>query len=486
MYVIVAVPAATAVTTPVEEFTVAKLVLSLLHAPPEFPLELNVVVPFEQIACVPLSVPAFGAAVTVTVLVAVSFAQPPVPVTIYLIVVVPAATGVITPVLASTVAIPVFTELNAPPVSPFEENVVVPSEQIDWVPLSVPALGSVVTVTVLVADESLQPPVPVMVYVIVAVPDATAVTTPVELFTVATPASLLDHAPPEFPLELNVVVPFEQIACVPLSVPAFGAVVTVTVLVAVSFAHPPVPVTMYLMVVVPAATGVISPVLASTVAIPVFTELNVPPVLPSVVNVVVPSEQIDWVPLSVPAFGSVVTVTVLVADESLQPPVPVTVYVIVALPAATAVTTPVEALTVAKLVLSLVHAPPASPFELNVVVPLEQIACVPLSVPALGAAVTVTVLVAVSLAQPPVPVTIYLIVVVPAATGVITPVEAFTVATPVLTELHAPLSPSVENVVVPSEHTDCVPESTPAFGSVVTVTVLVADESLQPPVPVMV
>jgi hypothetical protein len=86
-----------------------------------------------------------------------------------------------------------------------------------------------------------------------------------------------------------------------------------------------VPVTIYLIVVVPAATGVITPVLASTVATPVFTELNVPPVSPSVAKVVVPSEQIACVPLSEPAFGSVVTVTVLVADESLQPPVPVMV-----------------------------------------------------------------------------------------------------------------------------------------------------------------
>ena len=38
--------------------------------------------PFEQIAVVPEIVPAEGAAVTVTVLVAVAFAQPPVPVTV--------------------------------------------------------------------------------------------------------------------------------------------------------------------------------------------------------------------------------------------------------------------------------------------------------------------------------------------------------------------------------------------------------------------
>jgi hypothetical protein len=161
--VIVAVPDATAVITPVELFTVATATSPLVHTPPASPLVLNVVVPFEQIACVPLSVPALGAAVIVTVLVAVSFEQPPLPVTTYLIVVVPAATGVTSPVLASTVATPVFNELKVPVMSPFEENVVVPSEQIDWVPDNEPAFGSVVTVTSLFAVASLQPPAPVMV-----------------------------------------------------------------------------------------------------------------------------------------------------------------------------------------------------------------------------------------------------------------------------------------------------------------------------------
>ena len=126
---------------------------------------------------------------------------------------------------------------------------------------------------------------------IVEVPAATAVITPVEAFTVAMVSSLLVHAPPLLPFDVNVVVPFEQIACVPLKVPAFAAVVTVTVLVAVSFAQPPVPVTTYLMVDVPAATGVITPVVEFTVATPVLVELHAPPVSPSVVNVTVPSEQ---------------------------------------------------------------------------------------------------------------------------------------------------------------------------------------------------
>jgi hypothetical protein len=79
--------------------------------------------------------------------------------------------------------------------------------------------------------------------VILAEPDATPVITPVELFTVAAPVLSDVQAPPVVPLLAKVVLPPTQIACVPLIVPALGAVVTVTVRVAVAFEQPPVPVT---------------------------------------------------------------------------------------------------------------------------------------------------------------------------------------------------------------------------------------------------
>ena len=83
-------------------------------------------------------------------------------------------------------------------------------------------------------------------------------------------------------------------------------------------------------------------------------------------------------------------------------------------------------------------------------VPPTQIACVPPSEPADGAAVTVTVLVAVALEHPPVPVIVYVIVAVPAETPVTTPVELLIVATPVLPEDQAPPElPLVVKVVVP-------------------------------------
>jgi hypothetical protein len=159
----------------------------------------------------------------------------------------------------------------------------------------------------------------------VAVPAETPVTTPVLLFTVATPAAFEDQVPPVFPLDEKEVVPATQMFCVPLTVPAFGAAVTVTVLVAVAFEHPPVPVTVYVMVAVPAATPVTTPVLLLTVAVPVAFDVQAPPAFPFELNVVVPATQMFCVPLKVPAFGGAATVTVLVAVALAHPPVPVTV-----------------------------------------------------------------------------------------------------------------------------------------------------------------
>jgi hypothetical protein len=77
----------------------------------------------------------------------------------------------------------------------------------------------------------------------VEVPADTGVITPVDAFIVAMAVSDDDHAPPESPSDVNVVVSLEHIACVPLTVPAFGAEVTVTVCIAVALEHPPEPIT---------------------------------------------------------------------------------------------------------------------------------------------------------------------------------------------------------------------------------------------------
>ena len=77
----------------------------------------------------------------------------------------------------------------------------------------------------------------------------------------------------------------------------------------------------------------------------------------------------------------------------------------VAVPAVKPVTNPVVALTVAMLVSLLDQVPPVME-ELKVVVPLTQMLWFPLSVPAVGAVVTVTEREAVALAQLPVPTTV--------------------------------------------------------------------------------
>ena len=76
------VPAETPVTAPVVLLIDATAELLDIQAPPTFPFELKAVDPFAQIAVVPEIVPAEGTAVTTTVAVVDTFAQPPVPVTV--------------------------------------------------------------------------------------------------------------------------------------------------------------------------------------------------------------------------------------------------------------------------------------------------------------------------------------------------------------------------------------------------------------------
>ena len=70
--------------------------------------------------------------------------------------------------------------------------------------------------------------------------------------------------------------------------------------------------------------------------------------------------QIGEVPLIVPAFAFGLIVIVL-NEETGEPQPVLTVYVISVVPAATAVTSPEDAFTVATEVLVLLQAPPAVP-----------------------------------------------------------------------------------------------------------------------------
>ena len=73
------------------------------------------------------------------------------------------------------------------------------------------------------------------------------------------------------------------------------------------------------MLVVPAATAVITPVPSSTVAIEVFVLLQLPPPVPLLVYVVVAPMQSGVVPLTVPAAGLELTVSFLNALTGLHP-----------------------------------------------------------------------------------------------------------------------------------------------------------------------
>ena len=73
-------PVVTPVITP-PAVMVATAGVAELHAPPPT-VDVNVVLPATQASVVPDKVPALGTAVIVTVLVSVTSAQPPVPVTV--------------------------------------------------------------------------------------------------------------------------------------------------------------------------------------------------------------------------------------------------------------------------------------------------------------------------------------------------------------------------------------------------------------------
>ncbi len=71
----VALPGATPVTTPDNEFTVAAAVLLLLQLPPPLPLLVNVVAKPVQTDGAPFTTPAFGTGFTVMVVVVEVTAQ---------------------------------------------------------------------------------------------------------------------------------------------------------------------------------------------------------------------------------------------------------------------------------------------------------------------------------------------------------------------------------------------------------------------------
>ena len=200
-----------------------------------------------------------------------------------------------------------------------------------------------------------------------------------------------------------------------------------TVIDFVALAVPQLLVTVYLMVAVPGATPVTTPVPEFTVATAVLLLLQLPPLVPLLVNVVVDPTQTVAAPLTVPAFGSGFTVSALVAVVE-HPPL-VTVYLTVTVPAVKPVTTRVDVFILAEPVpFNIDQVPPAvASVKAGVVAPTHTVAAPPPIAATVGKAFTVSDLVTVVVPQP---VTEYLTVTVPAVTPVAIP-PAFMVAEPV-------------------------------------------------------
>ena len=146
----------------------------------------------------------------------------------------------------------------------------------------------------------------------------------------------------------------------------------------------------------------------------------------------------------------------------------------VVVPEVRPLTTP-EELIVATVVLVLLHTPPVVA-SVNVVEEPEHTVAVPLIVPA-EEGLTVTTMVAATIPQ--VFVTVYDMVVVPAARPLTTP-EVFTVATRVLVLLHTPPVVASVNVVDKPAITVAVPLIVPAAGEGLTVITWVATAVPQP------
>jgi hypothetical protein len=266
-------------------------------------------------------------------------------------VVVPADTPPTTPLPIPTVATVVVLLVHVPPnVASLSVTVELTHSEGD----PVIAAGLALTVSTRVVVQ----PVAASVNVIVVVPEATPLTTPVDEPAVATVVLPLTHVPaPEASLSVTVC-PVQTDAGPDI---AAGSAVTVSTRVVVQ----PVPVSVKVMVVVPMPTPVKAPVPEFIVATPVLPLIHVPVPVASDNVIVEPRHTVEGPEI---AAGDESTVSTVVALQ----PVDVNVNVIVVVPDATPVITPVLLPAVAMVVLLLTHVPPPSA-SLNVTVePMQR------------------------------------------------------------------------------------------------------------------
>jgi len=178
----VVVPAESPFTTP-NAFTVPAAGFEELHTPPDVASVKFSVAPTHTVPDAADNVPAFGAGLTVTTVVA----RQPAPDTAYVIVALPPATPLTVP-SEPTVAMPALLLLHVPPAVASVSASVDPAHTGAF---PVIAEGCAFTVTTAVVKQ------PVLIeYVIVAVPGDTADATAPEYDTVATDVLLLVHDTP--------------------------------------------------------------------------------------------------------------------------------------------------------------------------------------------------------------------------------------------------------------------------------------------------
>jgi hypothetical protein len=171
------VPALTPVATPIA-LTVATDVLLLLH---------ERVFAFVFVREVILPSHTDNAPVNTGLPFTVTTADTPQPLAVYTMMAVPAARPVTVPLAASTVPVTMFRLLQVPPAGVLFSVVVLFTHTV-LVPVI--TVGEACTVVTCIAVQ------PLLLYVMLAVPTATPLTTPVLLFTVATAGVLLLHVPP--------------------------------------------------------------------------------------------------------------------------------------------------------------------------------------------------------------------------------------------------------------------------------------------------
>ena len=296
-------PAEIPVTIPVIEFTVAIDTSEDDQTPPAVVLVNCVVAPTHALV-VPLIEVSVENPLTFTIVCVVD--EHPLEDTEYVIVDDPAVKAVTTP-LASIVATAVLLDVHTPPGVELANVDVDPAHTcVAPVIAANDGTGSIVTVVV---SDALHP-FEETVYVIDAFPADIPVTTPVIEFTVATAVLLDDQTPPEVALDNCVVAPTHALV-VPVIAGRDEGTFTFTVVCAVD-EHPFV-VTVYVIVVEPADKAVTAPVDASTVATAVLLDVQTPPDVTLVSDVVNPSHTCV-VPVIAATTGNGFTVTEVSTD----------------------------------------------------------------------------------------------------------------------------------------------------------------------------